>query len=226
VTPWLSVVVPTLNEEAHLAATLDRAAAPGVERIVVDGGSTDGTLGIARHRAERLLEATRGRALQMNAGANVARGETLLFLHADTLLPADYAACVAAALRDPGVVGGRFDVRLDAPGWIFGLIGALISARSRLTRVATGDQAIFVRTAQFHRLGGFPRIPLMEDVALSRALKRVGRVACLRAAVTTSARRWQRHGIARTVILMWTLRLLYVLGVPPRTLRRTYGDTR
>src|SRR2546425_611229 len=170
--------------------------------------------------------APRGRARQMNAGAAAARGDVLLFLHADTRLPAGYAQAVAGALADPAVVGGRFDVRLDAAGLAYRAIGRLISLRSRLTRVATGDQAIFVRRAVFERLGGYPLVPLMEDVALSRAMKRVGRVACLSETVTTSARRWQRHGVARTVLVMWALRAAYYAGVPPARLARVYPHAR
>ena len=223
----LSVVVPTLDEAEALPAALAAARQPGVtEIIVVDGGSRDGTLALARALADRVLETARGRARQMNAGAAVARGDVLLFLHADTRLPAGYAQAVARALADPRVVGGRFDVRLDATGVAYRVVGRLISVRSRVTRVATGDQAIFVRRAVFGRLGGYPAVPLMEDVALSRALKRAGRVACLGETVVTSARRWQRHGVARTVLLMWALRAAYYVGVSPARLARVYRDAR
>ena len=204
--PTLSVVVPTLDEAEALPASLAAARQPGVhEVIVVDGGSRDGTLAVARARADRVLEAPRGRARQMNAGAAAARGDVLLFLHADTRVPAGYARAVARALADPAVVGGRFDVRLDAAGLAYRALGRLISLRSRLTRVATGDQAIFVRRAVFER---------------------VGPIACLRDTVTTSARRWQRHGLARTVVLMWALRAAYYAGVPPARLARVYPDAR
>jgi len=223
----LSVIVPTLDEAEALPAALAAARQPGVtEIIVVDGGSRDGTLALARTLADRVLETARGRARQMNAGAAVARGDVLLFLHADTRLPAGYAQAVARALADPRVVGGRFDVRLDATGLAYRVVGRLISVRSRVTRVATGDQAIFIRRAVFARLGGYPAVPLMEDVALSRALKRAGRVACLGETVVTSARRWQRHGVARTVLLMWALRAAYYAGVSPARLARIYRDAR
>ena len=223
----LSVIVPTLDEAEALPAALAAARQPGVtEIIVVDGGSRDGTLALARTLADRVLETARGRARQMNAGAAVARGDVLLFLHADTRLPAGYAQAVARALADPCVVGGRFDVRLDATGLAYRIVGRLISVRSRVTRVATGDQAIFVRRAVFARLGGYPAVPLMEDIALSRALKRAGRVACLGETVVTSARRWQRHGVARTVLLMWALRAAYYAGVSPARLARVYRDAR
>jgi rSAM/selenodomain-associated transferase 2 len=224
--PTLAVVIPTLNEEDVLARTLCAARQPGVELVVADGGSRDGTLGVARRLADRVLEAARGRASQMNAGAEAARADALLFLHADTLLPPAYATAVARALADPAIVGGRFDVALDADGLAYRVIGRMISARSRLTRVATGDQAIFVRRAVFARLGGFPPIPLMEDVAFCRALKRAGRIACLRETVRTSARRWQRDGVVRTVVLMWGLRAAYYAGVSPARLARTYRHAR
>jgi rSAM/selenodomain-associated transferase 2 len=219
----LSVVVPTLNEEQALPAALGAARqAAGAEIVVVDGGSSDGTIDVARRLADRVLVGPRGRALQMNTGAQAARGDVLLFLHADTRLPAGYADAVAEALDDPAVAGGRFDVRLDAPGAIYRVLERMIGWRSRATRIATGDQAIFVRRTAFERLGGFPPIALMEDVALSRALKRAGRVACLSATVVTSARRWQAHGVLRTIFLMWTVRLAFFLGVSPTRLARLY----
>jgi rSAM/selenodomain-associated transferase 2 len=223
----LSVIVPTLDEEATLASTLAHARRPGdVELVVVDGGSRDGTVHVARPLADRVLGAPRGRAAQMNAGAAAARGAVLLFLHADTRLPDHYPALVADALAPADVVGGRFDIRLDAPGLAYRVIERLIGLRSRLTGVATGDQAIFVRRDAFVRVGGYPAIPLMEDIALCRALKRAGRMAALRDVVVTSARRWQRDGLVRTVALMWTLRLAYYAGVSPARLARAYRDAR
>jgi rSAM/selenodomain-associated transferase 2 len=162
----------------------------------------------------------------MNAGATVAQGDVLLFLHADTRLPPGCAAPLARALGDPDAVGGRFDVRLDASGLAYRIIERAISLRSRLTGVATGDQAIFVRRDVFERLGGYPPLPLMEDIALCRALKRAGRLVALRETVLTSARRWQRDGVARTVLLMWALRAAYYAGVPPERLARVYARTR
>jgi rSAM/selenodomain-associated transferase 2 len=223
----LSVIVPTLDEEATIASTLAHARRPGdVELVIVDGGSRDETVHVARPLADRVLDAPRGRAAQMNAGAAAARGAVLLFLHADTRLPDDYPALVADALAPADVVGGRFDIRLDAPGLAYRVIERLIGLRSRLTGVATGDQAIFVRRDAFVRVGGYPAIPLMEDIALCRALKRAGRMAALRDVVVTSARRWQRDGLVRTVALMWTLRLAYYAGVSPARLARAYRDAR
>jgi rSAM/selenodomain-associated transferase 2 len=223
----ISVVVPTLDEAPSLAQTLIAARERGAgEIIVADGESRDATRDVAARLADAVVVAPRGRATQMNAGAAAAHGDVLLFLHADTRLPDGFAGAVAQALADPGVVGGYFAVALDAPGWRYRLIAGLISTRSRLTGVATGDQAIFVRRAVFDALGGFARLPLMEDIDLVRRLKRRGRVAALRERVVTSARRWERRGVWRTVLLMWTLRLAYYAGVSPDTLARWYRDAR
>ena len=223
----LSVIVPTLDEAPVIAATLAAArASPSAELLVVDGGSRDETVRIARSLADRVLAAPRGRAAQMNAGAAAAAGDVLLFVHADTRLPHGYADAIAAALSDPAVLSGRFDLCLDAPGVAYRALERAISLRSRLTGVATGDQAMFVRRAAFERVGGFPLLPLMEDVALARILKRAGGVACLRDIVLTSARRWQRRGLVRTVLLMWALRLAYYAGVSPARLARAYADAR
>jgi len=225
--PTISVIVPTLDEERTIAATLMAARQPGVaELIVVDGGSIDRTVSVARTLADRVLTEPPGRARQMNAGANGARGDVLLFLHADTRMPAGYTRSIADALADPRTVGGRFDLRLDADGVGYRVIERAISLRSRWTGVATGDQGIFVRRAVFARVGGYPAIPLMEDIALYRALNRVGRMASLRETVLTSARRWQTRGIARTVVLMWALRVAYYVGVSPARLARVYANAR
>lgn len=223
----ISVIIPALDEEHTLPAAIASARAAGVCKvIVVDGGSRDGTARVAGELADRVISGTRGRALQMNAGAAVARGEVLLFLHADTLLPAGFDTAVLAALADPAVVGGRFDVRLLPSSPLIWLTGALINLRSRTSRIATGDQALFARAAVFRELGGFEAIPLMEDIAFTRALKRRGRIACLRHQVTTSSRRWRRNGVVRTILLMWSLRLLYFCGVSPARLHRAYSNTR
>jgi rSAM/selenodomain-associated transferase 2 len=223
----VSVIIPTLNEAARIVQTLRRVRQAGAcEILVIDGGSDDGTPELAHPLADTVLSSARGRARQMNAGARAATGDVVLFLHADTTLPAAFPALLEQSLRDPRVVGGRFDVRLDAAGWPFRVIETLMNVRSRWTKIATGDQAIFVRRDIFLALGGYPEIPLMEDVELSRRLKRVGEFACLRARVTTSARRWQQDGVVRTILLMWTLRLGYFLGVPPEQLKTFYAETR
>ncbi len=219
----ISVIIPTLNEENQIGSVVEHAFRAGAAEIIVsDGGSRDSTVEIARGLGCRVIGAPRGRSFQMNAGAGEAKGEILLFLHADTLLPPEAGDCVRQALRDPGVVGGRFDIRMDRRGIRYSLLSRLINGRSRLTRISTGDQAIFVRREVFTRLGGYAEISLMEDVELSRRLKRIGRVACLRSAVVTSARRWERGGWLNTVLLMWWLRFLYAIGVAPDRLRRYY----
>jgi rSAM/selenodomain-associated transferase 2 len=225
--PTVSVIIPTLDEAAVLAATLEQARQPGVrEIIVVDGGSVDQTPAIGARSADRVLSAPRGRAAQMNAGAACARGDVLLFLHADTLVPAGFAEAIIAACRDPAVVGGRFDVDLEPSSPLIRLTGALMNHRSRLTGISTGDQAIFIRREVFAQLGGYADVPLMEDIDLSRRMKRAGRIACLRQRVTTSARRWLCDGVVHTILRMWTLRFLYFAGVPPETLARFYANTR
>ncbi len=223
----ISIIIPTLNEAGQLAATLASARADGVgEIIVVDGGSGDATVAIARAQAAVVLEAPRGRALQMNAGAAVARGDVLLFVHADTRLPAGFAGAVLGALADPATVGGRFDVALVPSTPVLRLVAALMNLRSRLSGIATGDQALFARRTVFEAMGAFEPIPIMEDIAFTRALKRRGRIACLRLRVTTSSRRWLLGGPVRTILLMWWLRLLYFCGVPPERLKRRYDDAR
>jgi rSAM/selenodomain-associated transferase 2 len=221
----LSIVVPVLDEGENLERLLPhlRCRCPDAEVIVVDGGSADRTTVVARAWPHaRYLASERGRARQMNAGARAARGDVLLFLHADTLLPAGAAAAIARALADPAVVGGRFDASFASPHPAFRLIATFMNWRSRLTGIATGDQAIFVRRDVFEALDGYPDIPLMEDVELSARLKRRGRIHCLRLRVITSARKWEQEGILRTVVLMWTLRLLHFLRVHPARLHRWY----
>jgi rSAM/selenodomain-associated transferase 2 len=221
----LSIIMPVLDEATGIEATLT-ALAPyrtrGCELIVVDGGSRDGTLALARPLADRTLIAPRGRAAQMNAGASVARGDVLVFLHADTKLPENADALIRDGLAQSGRVWGRFDVRFDQDG-IMPLIAVMMNLRSRLTSIATGDQAIFVTRAAFDAIGGFPAQPLMEDIALSSRIRRISRPAYIRARVTTSARRWRKQGILRTVFMMWRLRLAYFLGADPAQLARQYG---
>jgi rSAM/selenodomain-associated transferase 2 len=221
----LSIIVPVLNEGARIEAALAALGpfhARGVEVIVVDGGSSDGTVKLARAFANQVLPAPRGRASQMNVGAAAAHGNALMFLHADTHLPENAAALVLDGLARSGRCWGRFDMRFDEAG-LLRLIALMMNSRSRLTGIATGDQAIFVTRAAFEQVGGFPPIPLMEDVALSARLKRLSRPLCLRARVVTSGQRWRQHGVLRTVLLMWRLRLAYHFGADPVVLARAYG---
>jgi rSAM/selenodomain-associated transferase 2 len=223
----VSVIIPALNEEKTIAATLQALTAlRPFEIIVVDGGSTDRTVEICRQTGVEVLVSERSRARQMNLGAARARGEALLFLHADTRLPQSALSDIAAALGDPRCAGGRFDVELEGNHWMLKIIAALINWRSRATGVGTGDQALFVRREIFERLGGFQDIALMEDIAFCRALKRLGDTACLRSRVVTSARRWESDGVWRTIFKMWVLKLLYLAGVSPARLKVFYADTR
>ncbi|MBI4526324.1 MAG: TIGR04283 family arsenosugar biosynthesis glycosyltransferase [Deltaproteobacteria bacterium] len=223
----ISVIIPVFNEAKTIAQTLQAVARLGPhEIIVVDGGSTDDTAARARQTGVTVISSPRGRARQMNHGAKLASGDVLLFLHSDTYLPSSALTEIAAAMTHPHCPGGRFDLRLDREERIYRIIGALISLRSRLTKVATGDQAIFVRREIFESMRGFPDIPLMEDIAFSRLLKRQGKVACLRSRVVTSARRWEKEGVWQTILKMWVLKLLYFTGVSPVRLKHFYDDTR
>jgi rSAM/selenodomain-associated transferase 2 len=216
----ISIVVPALNEAQGIGAAL-RALAPlrarGHEVIVVDGGSEDRTREIAAPLCDRLVVAQRGRAVQMNAGARAAHGDALVFLHADTRLPPQADEVILESLRTHW--WGRFDVTIEGRHRLLPVIARAMNLRSRLTGIATGDQAIFVRREAF---AGFPGIALMEDVAFSKAMKRRGPPACLRSRVRTSGRRWESRGVLRTVALMWRLRLLYFLGARPEALARRY----
>jgi rSAM/selenodomain-associated transferase 2 len=221
----LSIIVPALNEAARIEATL-AALAPmrsrGHEVIVVDGGSADATAALAVPLADRVLPAPRGRARQMNAGAAKARGDVLVFLHADNRLPDSADRLVTEALAASGRAWGRFDVAIEGTHPMLPVIAWFMNLRSRLTGIATGDQAMFVRRDAFARVGGFPALALMEDVALSATLKALSRPACLRAKTVTSGRRWETKGVLRTVLLMWRLRLSFFFGASPEHLARIY----
>ncbi len=220
----LRIVIPVLNEGANLAARL-RALQPlrdrGAEVVVVDGASTDSTWALARALADRVLLAPRGRAAQMNAGARGATHSALLFLHADTQLPPGADRLIETALLTAH--WGRFDVRMDSLSWPLRMVAGMMNLRSRLTGIATGDQAVFARRATFEAVGGFAQLALMEDIALSKSLKNHGPPACLHQRVTTSARRWEKHGVWRTVLLMWRLRAAYFWGSPADVLAQRYG---
>ncbi len=219
----VSVIVPTLNEADNIVATL----APlqpwrqqGHEVIIADGGSQDETRTLASPLADQLIHAPRGRANQMNAGASASRGELLLFLHADTRLPAGALPAMLRAMETAS--WGRFDVRLSGSHPLLRMVEFMMNLRSRITAIATGDQAIFIHRALFERIGGFPELALMEDIAMSRELKHHGRPCCIRERVITSSRRWENNGILKTVWLMWNLRLAYFLGADPRRLAHRY----
>ena len=216
----LSIVIPALNEAPAIGATLASLAplrARGHEVIVADGGSEDGTRELANPLADRVIAAPRGRARQMNAGAAVATGDALLFLHADTRLPPRADETVKAALERR--TWGRFDVAIEGYSPLLPVVAFFMNARSRLTGIATGDQAIFVRRAAFP---GFPDIALMEDIAFSKTMKQLSPPACLREKAVTSGRLWEQHGVLRTMLLMWRLRLAYFLGAAPDELARRY----
>ena len=220
----LSIVMPVLNEAAGLQATLQALQAlraGGHELIVVDGGSHDDSAALAAAQADQVVHSPRGRARQMNAGAARARHDTLLFLHADTRLPAAADAAIAQSLQG-GARWGRFDVRIEGRSAWLPVVAWFMNRRSRLSGIATGDQALFVQRALFQELGGFPEQPLMEDVELSRRLRAQSRPACLRARVVTSGRRWDERGAWRTIVLMWRLRWLYWRGTPAEQLARAY----
>ena len=227
--PALSIVVPCLNEGEEITRTLANVASArtgGVEVIVADGGSDDDTVQRAAAAADRVIVAPRGRASQMNAGAALARGDVLLFLHADTRLPSAFDRAVLDGLARTGTHWGRFDVSIAGRHPLLGVVSAAMNLRSRVSGIATGDQALFVTRAAFEQVGGFPAIPLMEDIAISRVLRRLGRPLCLREVVTTSGRRWDEHGFARTVLLMWRLRFSYWLGANPVELAKRYATHR
>lgn len=224
-TPTLSIVMPVLNEAAGLAAALQALApftARGVQLIVADGGSSDGTAALAEAAGATVIPAPRGRALQMNTGAQYASGEVLLFLHADTVLPDDADQLIAQALASGTAIWGRFDVRIAGRSRVLLLVAAFMNMRSRWSGIATGDQAIFMTRAAFDAVGGFPAQPLMEDIEISERLRRLSRPACLRAKVLTSGRRWETRGVWRTVLLMWRLRFAYWRGAAPERLAELY----
>jgi rSAM/selenodomain-associated transferase 2 len=224
----ISIIIPTLNEARTIAATLaalQSMRARGAEIIVVDGGSNDGTASICARHADRTLQSPRGRALQMNTGAHAATGEVLLFLHADSLPPEDADLLILKARTSSKQVWGRFDVNITGANPMFRLIAGMMNLRSRLSGIATGDQGIFITRSAFDAAGGFPNIPLMEDIALSKTLKRVSSPICLSSRITTSGRRWEKYGVLPTIVLMWRLRAAYFFGADPAQLAaRYYGQ--
>jgi rSAM/selenodomain-associated transferase 2 len=224
----ISIVIPVLDEAEGIGASLSALQAfraAGAEVIVVDGGSRDASRSIAQPLADQVIDAPRGRASQMNAGARAARGDVLVFLHADTALPANAIVAIGESL-DERHAWGRFDVTIAGAGALLAIVAAMMNVRSRLSGIATGDQAIFARREAFEAAGRFPAVPLMEDVALSRALMGISPPACLRDRVITSGRRWQKHGTVRTILLMGWLRFAYSMGADPSVLARHYDTGR
>lgn len=219
----LSIIVPMLNEAAGIAEALHALRDLEAELVAVDGGSSDKTVECATPHANLLLSAARGRARQMNAGAAAAQGDILLFLHADTRLPPAAADQIIKQSIASGALWGRFDVEISGKSAWFPVIAAMMNWRSRLTGIATGDQAIFVKRSAFEQIGGFPDLPLMEDIVLSQRLKKLTRPACLRQKVVTAGRRWEKHGILRTILTMWSLRLRFFFGADPKQLAIEYG---
>ena len=227
--PQLSIIIPFFNEAASIGAALEQLQPlrrRGAEVIVIDGGSSDDSVARAEPLADRTLSAPRGRATQMNAGAVIARGNLLLFLHADCALPRDADRLILDGIAANNRRWGRFDVRLAGTHPLLRVVAFMMNRRSRLTGIATGDQGLFVTRDLFFAVGGFPLMPLMEDIALSRMLKSHGAPLCLRERIVASARRWEERGVLRTIVLMWRLRLAYFLGADPAALALLYDGAR
>ncbi|MCC6481780.1 MAG: TIGR04283 family arsenosugar biosynthesis glycosyltransferase [Sphingomonadaceae bacterium] len=221
----LSIIIPMLNEAQGLPGLLQHLfplQRHDAEIIMVDGGSTDGSAALAESVGFTVLHAGRSRARQMNAGASTATGDALLFLHADTRLPDGVEQIVSQALADNHHVWGRFDVRIEGRSRMLRVVAALMNLRSRLTGIATGDQAMFMTREAFSAAGGFPEQPLMEDIELSKRLLGLSPPACISRRAITSGRRWESRGIWRTIFLMWRLRWAYWRGAPPEELAKAY----
>lgn len=224
--PWLSIIIPALNEQDRIGSLLDVMQdwrSQAVELIVVDGGSHDQTVAIAAQRADHCIVADPGRANQQNAGAALAKGELLWFVHADAGLQGDEWRILQSLHRSSSApFWGRFDVRMNSTDRRLNLIATMMSLRSRITGIATGDQGIFVSRPLFASIGGFPQQPLMEDVEISRRLCPIAAPVCLQSTIKVDSRRWQKRGIWRTMLQMWWLRLRYFLGADPVVLHREY----
>ncbi len=220
-----SIIIPTLNEAEQITACLKNLQylrEYGYEIIVVDGGSTDRTVSLAKVFADKVLTSKPGRSVQMNAGASMAKGEYFLFLHADTFLPDDIPS-IFLDYSEQEYLWGRFDIHLSGENWMFRVIETLINIRSRLTGIATGDQAIFISNKLFKEINGFPEIALMEDIAISKKLKKIIKPINLRNKVNSSSRRWEQNGILKTILKMWLLRLMYFFQFKTHYLSKLYS---
>lgn len=221
----LSIIIPALNEADNILATLaplQAMRARGVEVILADGGSVDATKTLAAPLLDFVIDSARGRATQMNAGARAASGEALLFLHADSQLPVNADFLIKDALSRARIAWGRFDVAIEGTHVMLPIIAAFMNARSRATGIATGDQGVFATRAAFEACGGFPDQPLMEDIEFSSQMRKIAPPICLADKIITSGRRWEKHGVWRTILLMWWLRLRYWLGASPAEIHRAY----
>ena len=225
----ISIIIPVINEEVNLAGTLEHLQfirQQGHEIVVVDGGSKDNSFMLAQESADIVIVSKPGRAIQMNSGAEVASGDVFLFLHADTILPDSVLTILEENAQTEWLqtkwFWGRFDVRLSSNKFVYRIIEFLMNLRSRLTSIATGDQAIFISQSLFLKVGGFPEIALMEDIEISKRLKAIIKPICLEQKVITSSRRWEEKGVITTVLLMWKLRLYYFFGVSPNKLKQLY----
>jgi rSAM/selenodomain-associated transferase 2 len=219
-----SIIIPTMNEAQTITNCLTplQSLRKAGELIVVDGGSEDNTMALAKPLADKLIPSATGRAIQMNNGAAHANGEVLIFLHADTSLPDAGVELISQAITDKRQ-WGRFDIKLKGSHLMLTVVAWFMNCRSRLTGVATGDQAIFITKSLFESVGRYPAIPLMEDVALCKILKKMSPPLCLKAKVTSSGRRWEKFGVIKTILLMWNLRLRYYFGTDPRLLAVLYN---
>ncbi|MCY7386726.1 MAG: TIGR04283 family arsenosugar biosynthesis glycosyltransferase [Burkholderiales bacterium] len=221
----LSIVIPALNEAGNIVATLmplQPMRTRGTEVILADGGSADHTPLLAAPLVDRVIHTRKGRAAQMNAGAAIAAGDTLLFLHADSILPAEADVLIGNGLQSASRTWGRFDVTIKGQHFFLPVVAWFMNHRSRLTGIATGDQGLFMTADTFTAAGGFAEMPLMEDVAMCVTLRKAGAPLCVAQKIVTSGRRWEKHGVWRTIFLMWRLRLAYFLGADPAALHRAY----
>lgn len=223
----LSVIIPVLNEAPTIALTLQSIQSPGVEIILVDGGSSDNTVEIAQNMGiKTILSPEPGRAMQMNTGAKYATGNILLFLHADTQLPQNYSQLVQETLAKPNTIAGAFPLKINSPNPLLRLIEKGVNARSRFLQMPYGDQGIFLEKATFESTGGFRDLPIMEDFQFIRILKKKGKIRLATAHVLTSARRWEKLGVIKTTLINQMIILGYFFGISPTKLKQWYSHWR